>query len=123
MTKLTRYSESFKQAILQKIVSGELTVSQAKRRYNIRGGSTIPGWLRKYDHQDKLPTIKYITSVSEMDRLKQLEKEKQELESALAQAHMRNVYLESLLTIAEEEYGLPLKKNADKGHLLRSQKK
>jgi hypothetical protein len=46
----------------------------------------------------------------ETDRLKQLEKEKEALESALAQAHLKIITLESLLEVAEEHQQKDLKK-------------
>jgi hypothetical protein len=49
----------------------------------------------------------------EKDRIKQLEKEKRALESALAQSHLKTLYLGSLVEIAEEKYGVDLKKKND----------
>lgn len=47
----------------------------------------------------------------EKDRIKQLEAEKQKLESALAQAHVKNLFLEELIVLAKEEYDIDVKKN------------
>ena len=47
----------------------------------------------------------------ELSKLKQLEKEKKDLESALAQAHLKLVTYESIMEVAEEELGIDLKKN------------
>ncbi len=71
----------------------------------------------KYGSADKLPKLDYVHTLSDMEQLKQLKKEKQALESALAQAHLRNAYLESLVSVAEEEYGVQLKKNQDKSYI------
>jgi len=113
VSPVRRYSESFKREVVSQIVSGKLTMNSARKRYNIGGGVTIPAWLRKYGHTDKLPKVDYIMTVSDMDRIKQLEKEKQALESALAQMHLRATYYESLVSAIEENYGIDVKKNED----------
>ncbi len=46
----------------------------------------------------------------EVSRIKQLEKEKKELESALAQAHLKLLAYESLIEVAEENLGIDIKK-------------
>ncbi len=40
----------------------------------------------------------------EKDKFKELERQKQQLESALAQAHLKNLCLESLIECVEEHY-------------------
>ena len=46
----------------------------------------------------------------EKDRVKELEKKVRQLESALADEHIKNIVLESLVDIAREKYGIDLKK-------------
>ena len=43
-----RYSEAFKLHIIKEIESGHLSMSSAKRKYDIPGAVTIPGWLKRY---------------------------------------------------------------------------
>ncbi len=59
----------------------------------------------------------------EKDRIKQLEKEKRALVSALAQSHLKTLYLESLVEIAEEKYGVDFKKKSDTKEFGRQGKK
>jgi hypothetical protein len=47
----------------------------------------------------------------EKDRIKELEKKVRDLESALANAHVKNIALESLIEVAEEHYEVDFKKN------------
>ena len=47
----------------------------------------------------------------EKDKIKELEKQKQQLESALAQAHLKIITLESTLECVEEHYNIDVKKN------------
>jgi hypothetical protein len=50
----------------------------------------------------------------EIDQLKTLKKEKVELESALAKAHLKILSLESIIESAEEDLGIELKKSTVK---------
>lgn len=106
-----RYSTAFKLKVVEQIERGELTVSQARRVYDIRGGQTIQKWLVKHGKSHLLSRVVRIEMKDEKDRIKQLEVEKRKLESALAQAHVDNLFLKELVVIAKEEYGIDLKKN------------
>ena len=50
----------------------------------------------------------------EIDQLKRLKKEKAELESALAKAHLKILSLEAIIESAEEDLGIELKKSTVK---------
>lgn len=105
-----RYSLAFKQKVVSEIESGKFSVGEARRMYHI-GCGTIPGWLKKLGKHNLLDKVVRIEMKGEKDRLKELEKEKRELESALAQAHLKNIALESLIETIEEHYGIDVKKN------------
>ena len=49
--------------------------------------------------------------MDEIDRIKELEREKQELESALSQAHLKILCLETLVDETEKHFGVDVKKN------------
>ncbi len=109
ITKL--YSLSFKQKVISEIESGKLTRSQARKLYGISGGSTINSWLNKLGKLHLLNKVVRIELKDEVSKLKQLEKEKKELESALANAHLKLITYETLIEVAEAELGVDLKKN------------
>ena len=48
--------------------------------------------------------------INPSDIIKQLKAEKQQLESALAQSQLKVICLESLVEVAEEQYGIDIKK-------------
>lgn len=108
-----RYSTAFKLKVVEQIERGELTVQEARRVYDIRGGQTIQRWLAKHGKSHLLSRVVRIEMKDEKDRIKQLEAEKKKLESALAQAHVKNLFLEEVITLAKEEYGIDLKKKSD----------
>ena len=116
--KITRrYSSAFKQKVISEIESGKLTRTEASKLYGISGGSTINTWLRRSGKKYLLNKIVRVELKSEVSKLKQLEKEKKELESALANAHLKLITYETLIEVAEEELGVDIKKNLKSGQL------
>lgn len=105
-----RYSAAFKQKVVSEIESGQLTVAQAQKVYDIRGGQTIQSWLRKFGKAHLLNKVIRVEMKDENDRIRELERQKHELESALAQAHLKNLALEALLESVEERYHVDVKK-------------
>lgn len=108
---IKRYSTAFKQKVIEEIESGKLTKSGARRLYGIGGETTIQKWIKQFGKLHLLNKIIRIELKDEISKLKQLEREKKELESALAQAHLKLVTYESIIEVAEEELGKNLKKN------------
>ena len=108
---IKRYSTAFKQKVIEEIESGKLSKSGARRLYGIGGETTIQKWIKQFGKLHLLNKIVRVEMKDEVSKLKQLEKEKKELESALAQAHLKLVVFESIIEVAEEELGKDLKKN------------
>lgn len=108
---IKRYSLSFKQKVIEEIESGKLTKSEACRLYDIGSETSIQKWIKKLGKLHLLNKIVRIELKGEVSKLKQLEKQKRELESALAQAHLKLLTYESLIEVTEEELGIDLKKN------------
>ena len=108
---LKRYSTAFKQKVIKEIENGHLTKEGARKLYGIGGGTTIQNWIKQFGKLHLLNKIVRIELKDELSKLKELEKQKKELESALAQAHLKLVTYESIIEVAEEELGIDLKKN------------
>ncbi len=117
-----RYSIAFKQKVISEIEEGKHTQSECGKIYGISQGA-IHYWLKRHGKYNVLNKIVRIEMKGEKDRIKQLEKEKRALESALAQSHLKTLYLESLVEIAEEKYGVDFKKKSDTKEFGRQGKK
>jgi transposase-like protein len=109
--KNKRYSLAFKQKVIQEIESGRLTAGEAQKLYGIGSNRTIDNWLEKYGKGHLINRVVRIESTDEVNRLKVVEKEKQRLESALAQAHLKILSLETMISKADEFYNTDIKKN------------
>jgi transposase len=106
-----RYSLAFKQKVVSEIEGGRFSVGEARRVYDIKGCETIPSWLKKLGKHHLLDKVVRIEMKGEKDKIRELEKEKRKLESALAQEHIKNIALESLIESIEEHYRIDAKKN------------
>lgn len=111
-----RYSTAFKRKVVREVETGTLSVSQAQKVYDIGGGSTLYNWLDEFGKSES-KTV-YICTNEEQDPMskleeenKQLREEKRALESALAQAHLKQLALESTIEVASEHFGTDVKKN------------
>lgn len=105
-----RYSTAFKQKVVSEIENGKLTISEAKLVYDIRGDGTIQIWMRKFGKTHLLNKVIHIEMKDEPNKIKELEKQKKQLESALAQAHLKIITLESTVKVLEEKTGVKIKK-------------
>lgn len=105
-----RYSSSFKQKVISEIESGKLTIAEARKIYDIPGPITIQRWIKKYGKNHLLNKVVRIEMKDEKDKFKELERQKRELESALAQAHLKNLCFEALVECVEERYHIDVKK-------------
>ena len=108
-----RYSLAFKQKVISEIESGKLTIAEARKIYDITGTHTIQYWINKFGKNHLLAKVVRIEMKDEKDKIKELERQKKQLESALAQAHLKIISLESMLDCAEEYYQIDIKKKLD----------
>jgi transposase-like protein len=95
-------------------VSSGSSISEVSRRYGIKGGATVQGWIKKFGREDLLNKIVRIEMKGEQDRLKQLEKELQATKIALAEKTMVVDTLEILIEKANRHYETDIKKNLDR---------
>ena len=75
--------------------------------------STIKNWIKKYGKNKLLSKVVRIEMKDEKDKLKQLEKEKKALESALAQAQLKILCMESMIEVAKDDFDFDIKKILD----------
>lgn len=116
---IRRYSHSFKQHIIGLIESGQLTIEQTRQRYDIRGSSTIQGWLKSYGRYELLSRKVRIEMPDEVDQIKALKKENRTLESALAQSQVKILALEALIAEVEADLKIDIKKSTGHGRSLK----
>lgn len=109
-----RYSIGFKKHVVEELESGS-SYSYLQKKYGIRGSETIQKWVRSLGRDHLLNKTVRIETVDEKRRLRELEEENRKLKAALADSVVANHMLETLIKLANEEYGTDLKKNFGSG--------
>ena len=103
MNTAIRYSEAFKQQVVDEIAKGKFSSAYgAQVAYGIKGNATVTKWVRKYGRDDLLPKCVRIETMEEKDQLKEARKRIKELEAALADAHIDQCLEHAFLEIACE---------------------
>ena len=88
-----RYSDAFKLKVVQDIEKGKLTISEARRLYEINGTHTVYRWLRKYGKNDLIQKVVRIEMKDEKSQLKKKDERIRELESVIASLTLHNLCL------------------------------
>lgn len=105
------YNEEFRRYIVDQIERGELTVSQAKREYDIGAIQTIYDWLYRYSRTLKKGT-RLVMEKDSIDKTnEQLRKRIKELEAALGRKSLEADLYKTMVDIAAKKYHIDLKKS------------
>lgn len=96
-------SEELRRRIVQEIESGSIGQTEASRVYGINR-TAIGKWLKSYG---KLSHHRQIVEVVMKDEKEKIE----ELQRALADAHLKLRIYEKVIDLASEDVGMDLKKN------------
>jgi len=98
-----RFSDAFRKEQVALIESGELSVADVGRLYEVQT-KNVRRWVDRFGKKPLPPTI-HITSVKDIDRLKSLEAENSKLKGLIADQQLSLIYNEELLKIAREKLG------------------
>ena len=104
----SKYSEAFKRAVVCEYERGLLNKDQIQLKYGIGGNSRVLTWCRKYGklHYPKAGALGRPMKDPQKQRIKDLEKQ-------LADAKLKLVAYEKLITIAEKEEGISILKKGE----------
>jgi len=101
---IRRYSESFKLKILDELTSGKLNKYQLGKLYGI-APSTINEWIKKYNRKDLMNTRVTVNTKDEITRIKQLQKEIEQLKKLLLKKDMDQLVDDAYLEVAAKKLG------------------
>ncbi|MCF1423163.1 transposase [Mangrovimonas futianensis] len=101
---IRRYSESFKLKILDELTTGKLNKNQLGKLYGINP-TTINEWIRKYERKDLMNTRIKVETKDEITRIKELQKEIEQLKKLLLKKDLDAMILDSYLEVAAEKLG------------------
>ena len=121
--KSRRYSDAFKRKVVSDINEGLYSACRAMQIYDIGGKMTVYKWLAKYDPSNIFFTrgnkMKDSTKKSPVD----LQARVRYLEQIVSDLTIEKKILETTIEIANETYGLDLKKSIGNALLSKSVKK
>jgi transposase len=105
------YSTTFKRWISREIESGKIGIKEAIDSFNInRDAATIYRWIHEYGLGKEL-SLATMTPQEKQDKLL-LEKRIKELEKALDMAKLKNIAIETMIDVAEEQFNISIRKKA-----------
>jgi len=109
--KQEEFSPSFKRWISREIESGKISAQEAIKKFDIdRGVRTLYDWLHTYGLGKEL-SLAMLTPEEKLEKLS-LEKRIKELEKALEYAKLKNIAIETMIDIAEENLKITIRKKA-----------
>ncbi len=108
-----QYSESFKWKVVEEVLNGEITQAEAKRKYGIKSHSAILYWTRQFSGIKNYRTSREVY-LPEQDKIVESPKDRKirELETSLEKEKNRALLYEKMIEVAEEEYGLSIRKKS-----------
>ncbi len=99
--------------LVNEIASGRMSIQEALERFDFQSKNPrdlIRFWCKRYSPQIVL-TLPVMTE-QERHKLETLHKLVKELEKKLEEAQMKNIALETLIDVAEEQFKVPIRKKA-----------
>ncbi len=99
------YSEAFKRQVVREYEQGT-TAAELKRKYDIRGHSTLQRWVARYGRESYREGAVYLQTAADRERARRLEEQRTALQKAVAELTLENRMLRS----AMEARGLDPKK-------------
>ena len=110
--KRRKFTEEFKRSIVKDYESGRFSILQLEKLYQINN-PTIYRWIYKYSTFNDQSVRIVEMKDSSTQKLKDLEQRVKELERAVGQKQLYIDYMEKMIELAKDEFGIDIKKNFD----------
>lgn len=107
-----RFTEEFKLKVVRDYEQGVHTALEMSRLFAI-AEQNIYNWIYKYSTYNKKKVRIVEMSESSSNKITELQKRIKELERIVGQKQIKIDYLEKMMEVAKEHYGIDMKKNSD----------
>jgi transposase-like protein len=121
--KSRRYSEAFKRKVVSDVNEGLYSAWRAMQIYKIGGKNTVYKWLAKYSPDNVFTIRRDCMKKKKEGSTVDLKSRIRYLEQIVSDLTIEKKILETTIEIANETYGLDLKKNIGNASLGKSIKK
>ena len=106
------FTEEFKKNCVQDYETGQLTVKELSKLYHINA-VILYRWIYKYSAYNKRRVKIVEMADSSKQKIKELHKRVEDLERIVGQKQLNIDFLEKMIEIAKDHYGIDIKKNFD----------
>jgi transposase-like protein len=106
-----RYSEAFKQQVVDLIESRGYSITEAKQQYDIGSYHTIYYWLRKYGRDNRSRKVVRVETLDEKSELIRLKEENKLLKETLNATQIQKICADAYLEVALEYLSAEQKKS------------
>lgn len=108
--RINRYfSEDFKRKKVSEIERNLTSISEIYREYQV-SKTAIYKWIYKYSRMRKQGVKQVVEARSDTRKILQMKEEKKDMERLIGQKQIKIDFLEKMIELAEEEYGVDIKK-------------
>ena len=104
-----RFSDNFKMEKVREIETGRTKVSEICKQYEVRSNN-VYRWIVKFGSMKKKKERVIVETQSDTQQLLELKKKVAELEQIIGQKQIIIDFKEKMIEIAEEMYGIDIKK-------------
>ena len=105
------FSDDFKKKKVREIERKQVTIAEISREYDVRPWA-IRLWLYKFGSNSKKGVKLIVEEESDTRKIKELQSKIAELERLLGQKEVQLIFQDKLISIAEQTYGIDIKKNS-----------
>lgn len=103
------FSEDIKRKKVSEIDRNLTSIAEVSREYQV-SRTAIYRWLKKYSQMRKKGLKQVVEAKSDTRKILQLKDQVKELERHIGQKQIKIDFLEKMIELAQEEYGIDIKK-------------
>jgi transposase-like protein len=107
-----QYELSFKRKVCQELLSGQITITDLARQYNISGAGTIMRWVKWFQQEQEELLSSQPMEISQENNDPNIEKSAKEMEVELRLAKAKIATLETMIDIAEQQFNIEIRKKS-----------
>jgi transposase-like protein len=104
------FSEDFRKARVREIERGTATVREVSKAYGV-SETAVYNWMYRYSTQRKQGIRQVVEAKSATQKVLRLKDEVKDLHARLGEKQLRIEFLEKLIELVGEQYGIDLKKS------------
>ena len=111
MGAVSKYSPSFRQQVATDYERGDLSYSQIAEKYGLPGRETVKEWVKAFRKKGEIaPSTAGPMTEDEKRDSDAKDKRIRELERQLEDERLRSLGYSTMIDVAEEELGVPIRK-------------